>query len=143
MYAVTPCSNCRRLRIIDLKTISSNCPSCGSACEHARAEVLYQSDKQSDAREALGHYSGFVPEKKDNREKIAEADPHSTLVYRYEHGATQEEKMEILAKGLTSLYKTFTVEDVRSVEPKNPEKLLAAMHDAGFVAEVSHGRFKG
>lgn len=143
MYAVISCTGCKRLRIIDCGTIKSECPFCGTSCEHRYAVKLFEDNNQSAVRDALAHYSGYVPEKKDNREKIESLDPHSTLVYKYEHAGSGDEKLEILSKGLTELYGTFTLDHVKEVDPRNAEKVLAAMHAAGLVAEVRHGIYRG
>lgn len=143
MFAVTACTGCGKLRIIDLSVMTSECPFCGTSCEHSKARKLYEDSDQTAVRDALAHYSGYIPEKKDNKEKIRNADPHSTMVYRYEHGGTLDEKLAILSEGLTAIFGTFTLDHVREVDPKNAEKLLAAMHDGGFAAEIRPGVYKG
>ena len=76
------------------------------------------------------------------KRRIEEADPHSTMVYRYEHAADLDEKMEILSQGLTSIMGEFTLEDVEEVAGARAEKMLSAMLDRGFVYETRPGFYK-
>lgn len=143
MFAVIACAGCKKLRIADMDSMTSVCPFCGKSCEHANVNKIYEDRDQTAVRDALAHYSGFVPEKDVRKEKIRHADPHSTMVYRYEHGGTLDEKLAILSSGLTEIHGTFTLEHVKEVDPKNAEKLLAAMHEGGFVAEIRPGVYRG
>ena len=64
------------------------------------------------------------------------------MVYRYEHAADLDEKMEILSQGLTSIMGEFTLEDVEEVAGARAEKMLSAMLDRGFVYETRPGFYK-
>lgn len=141
MYAVIACPSCNRLRVADCDTLTSDCPYCGKTAEHRHLNKLYEDRDQSSCRDAMAHLYGFVPEKKD-KTKIEQADPHSTLAYRYEHASAVEEKIGILAEGLTDLYGTFTLENIEEIDPKNAKRLLAAMCEKCLVAEIRPGRYK-
>ena len=64
------------------------------------------------------------------------------MVYRYEHTSDLDEKMEILADGLTEIYGTFTLEDVEAIVGKRAEKMVAAMLDRCMISEVRHGQYR-
>ena len=106
------------------------------------------SDDQSEVRAALAHATGaddYMPDRAETaakKRRIEEADPHSTMVYRYEHAADLDEKMEILSQGLTSIMGEFTLEDVEEVAGARAEKMLSAMLDRGFVYETRPGFYK-
>lgn len=142
MYSVAPCPGCNRLRIVDNNMLTSDCPYCGKNSEHRTLKKLYSDEDQTACRDAMSKLYGFVPDKKDNKERIEKADPHSTLVYRYERCKSIDEKIDVLSKGLTELYGTFTLQDLEGIDPKNAKKLLETMCDGCYVAEVRPGRYK-
>lgn len=143
MYGLVLCGVCRRPRIADKSKSESTCPYCG-ATEKTKNLVLYfESPDQDAVREALSQATGFVPPDGARRKRrIEEADPYSTMVYRYEHCSDLDEKMEILAEGLTEMKGEFTLEDVESVAGKRAEKMLAAMLDRCMVTEVRPGVYR-
>ncbi|MBQ8180228.1 MAG: hypothetical protein IJ026_07325 [Candidatus Methanomethylophilaceae archaeon] len=103
----------------------------------------FESADQETVRAALDQATGFTaPDTSEKRRRISHADPYSTMVYRYEHSRDLEERMEILAEGLTSIKGTFTLEDVREIDERNAEKLLEAMLDRCIVAEVRPGVYR-
>ena len=74
--------------------------------------------------------------------RIEEADPYSTLVYRYEHCSDLSTKMTILAEGLTEIKGTFTLEDVREIAGDKAERMVSAMLDRCLISEVRIGVYK-
>jgi len=141
MYAVISCIGCKKLRIIDKSSLTSECPFCGVGCEHRYIKTIFEDKDQTAVRDALAHYSGFTPEKED-KTSIELADPHSTLVYRYEHCSDMTLKMEILCKGLTDIFGIFTIDDVESVDPKNATRLIGAMQEMCLIAEIRPGKYR-
>lgn len=142
MYAVVMCPGCRKYRMIDCRSASSDCPFCRTVSKHNELRKYFESEDQTEVRNVLAQATGYIPEKKD-RSRIENADPLSTLHYRYEHCQDLDEKMEILSAGLTDIHGTFTLEDVEEFEPKNAKKMLTAMLDACIVAEIRPGKYKG
>ena len=141
------CSTCGRARVVDKETKSSSCPYCGNTEKTEKMIFIFECNDQETAREALGQAAGFeAPDPKTERakkRKIEKADPYSTMIYKYEHASDLDEKMEILAKGLTKSKGTFTLEDVQEiVGEKNAEKYIAAMMDRCYIAEVRPGKYK-
>lgn len=147
MYGLLQCRTCKRPRIIDLSQKSSACPYCNSQEKTKDARIVYRTADQESAREALTMATGFVPPKmsKEKKQKeIEAADPYSTMVYRFEHASDLDEKMIILAEGLTECKGTFTLDDVREVVGvKNAEKYVSAMLDRCYISEVRIGQYKG
>lgn len=147
-FALIQCSLCGRGRIVSLSDSASTCPWCGYEERNGRARIVMESDDQAELRAALARATGvdgMVPtaeEVRERRRRIAEADPESTLAYRYEHAADLDERMEVLAEGLTELRGEFTLEDVREFEPRRAERMLEAMLARGFVHETGHGRYR-
>jgi hypothetical protein len=141
MFAVVACGKCKRYRMIDRSSLSSVCPFCNENGEHRYMRVIFQDKSQAEVRGALAELSGFVPEK-ENKQRTLDSDPFSTLVYRYEHCSDITEKLEILAKGLTEIFGTFSEEEISKVDPKNPEKLLSAMLELCIAHEVKYGRYR-
>lgn len=145
-YGLVVCSLCKRPRVADMSTVTSACPYCGYSERTGRMRVAMVSDDQSELRSALADAAPAdmptAEERRERRRRIAEADPESTLAYRYEHASDIEERMEILAEGLTSLRGEFTLEDVEGFEPRRAERMLAAMLDRGYVHETRPGRYR-
>ncbi|MBR4503762.1 MAG: hypothetical protein IKP20_02135 [Candidatus Methanomethylophilaceae archaeon] len=142
-YGLAQCGSCKRPRIIDLSKKASVCPYCGTESRTDMISIFYRSESQEAVREALAQATGFVPpDALKKREKIAEADPYSTMVYRYEHCSDLNGKMLILAEGLTEIKGTFTMEDVREIAGDRAEKMVSAMLDRCIIFEVRHGVYK-
>lgn len=143
-YGLSRCDSCGRARIVDLTKATSTCPYCSASYDNSRITTYFASDDQSAVREALSQATGFVPPDAVRRkERIAEADPYSTLVYRYEHCSDLETKMAILAEGLTEIKGTFTMEDVRDIAGSKAERMVSAMLDRCLISEVRIGVYKG
>ena len=118
MYALTRCGVCRRPRIADLSSKESACPYCGCVQKTQDLPRYFQSSDQNAVREALSQATGFVPpDEVRKRERVAAADPYSTLVYRYEHCSDLDEKMQILAEGLKNgeFKNTSTAEELMDI----------------------------
>ena len=143
MYALTRCGVCRRPRIADLSSKESACPYCGCVQKTQDLPRYFQSSDQNAVREALSQATGFVPpDEVRKRERVAAADPYSTMVYRYEHCSDLDEKMQILAEGLTAIQGTFTLDDVREIADERAAKMVAAMLDRGIISEVRIGVYR-
>lgn len=143
MYALTRCGVCRRPRIADLSSKESACPYCGCVQRTQELPRYFQSSNQNAVREALSQATGFVPpDEVRKRERVAAADPYSTMVYRYEHCSDLDEKMQILAEGLTAIKGTFTLDDVREIAGERAEKMVAAMLDRCIISEVRIGVYR-
>lgn len=143
MYGLALCGVCRRPRIADKSNKESTCPYCG-ATERTKNLVFYfESADQQAVRKALGQASGFVPpDTAKSRRRIEKADPYSTMVYRYEHCSDMEERMCILAEGLTRINGGFTIGDLEEIVGKSSERMLSAMLDQCIVSEIRPGFYK-
>ncbi len=142
-YAVTPCL-CGRLRVIDLSSETSVCPFCGKSVKNANVRQLYADDDAQAVRDALAALTGYGAPEEDleAKKRVKEADPLSTLVYRYEGCSDTEEKIDVLSRGLTEIFGTFTLDDIRKVDRKNADKILDAMIVQCVVFESEPGRYK-
>ena len=148
VYGLVICARCRKARVVDKSSKSSSCPYCGNTEKTDKMVFIFECRDQETAREALGQASGFEkPDAKEERarkRRIEKTDPYSTMIYKFEHTTDLEEKMQILAKGLTRIKGTFTVEDVAEiVGEKRAEKYISAMMDRCYIAEVRPGQYKG
>jgi len=144
MYGLSICSMCGRARVIDRSSKSSTCPYCGNSERTDRMVFFYECRDQETARKALAEAAGFeAPNEKAKKKKIEKADPYSTMIYKYENTSDLDEKMKIIAKGLTKIKGTFTIDDVSEiVGEKNAEKYISAMLDRCYIAEVRVGQYK-
>lgn len=143
MYGLCQCSLCRRPRIVDESQETSVCPHCNYVEKTKNVTFFYESRNQDDVRLALSQATGFVaPDTSEKKKKIAESDPYSTMIYRYEHAPDLDEKMEILANGLTSIYGSFTLEDIEKIVGKRAEKMVSAMLDRCIISEFKIGRYR-
>lgn len=147
-YGLTLCGACRRPRIADRSKSTSTCPYCGCTERTGKLNFFFTSEDQNEVRAALARATGadeFMPDPAQvaaKRKRMEESDPHSTMVYRYEHAADLDEKMDIISQGLTSIKGEFTLNDVEDVVGARAEKMLSAMLDRGFVYETRPGFYK-
>jgi DNA-directed RNA polymerase subunit RPC12/RpoP len=139
MYAIISCGKCDRQRIIDRATTTSKCPYCNNSEDHKKIKIIFEDRDQSVVRDALTNQHSF--EKKEKRRE-ADPDPLSTVIYRYEHAKSLQERLELVSYGLTEAFGTFTLEDVEKVDEKNAEKLLNAMLEHCLIHEVKYGRYQ-
>ena len=147
MYGLAICSSCGRARVIDKSSKSSSCPYCGNTERTDKLVFIFECRDQETAREALAQASGFdapsPKEEKAKKRKIEKADPYSTMIYKFENSTDLDEKMMIIAKDLTKIKGTFTVEDVEEiVGPKYAEKYVSAMLERCYIHEVGYGHYK-
>ncbi len=143
MYGVTQCGVCKRPRIVDKSKSKSTCPYCGCVQKTRDLMCYFKSADQDAVREALAQATGYIlSDVMKNRQRMAEADPYSTMVYRYEHSSDLEDKMVILAEGLTAIKGTFTLDDVQKVIGDRAEKMVAAMLDRCIIFEVRVGVYR-
>ena len=148
LYGLSICSRCGRARVIDKSSKSSSCPYCGNTERTDKMVFIYECRAQETARKAWGEAAGCeAPSPKEERakkRKIEKADPYSTMIYKFENSTDLDEKMQIIAKGLTKIKGTFTIEDVAEiVGDKHAEKYVSAMMDRCYIAEVRPGQYKG
>lgn len=143
MYGLVACGVCRRPRIIDRSKSESSCPYCNCVQKTRDLRCFFESSDQDAVREALSQATGFVPpDMVKKKERIADADPYSTMVYRYEHCPDLDGKMEILAEGLTAIKGTFTLDDVREIAGDKAERMVSAMLDRCLISEVRIGIYR-
>lgn len=143
MFALTRCGVCHRPRVMDLSRKESSCPYCGCVQETSDLPRYFQSESQGEVRDAMARGVGFFPpDTSFKKERIAETDPYSTMVYRYEHCSDLEERMTILAEGLTAIKGEFTLDDLRDIAGDRAERMLSAMLDRCIVSEVRIGRYR-
>lgn len=126
--------------MIDRSVATSECPYCGRAVEHKGARIFFEDRDQDTVREALTQATGPVREAPE--EHLPDPDPHSTLVYRYEHCTDPDSRLEVLAEGLREIYGTFTLDDLRSIDPKNAERLLSALLETCLASEIRYGVYR-
>lgn len=147
-FALALCGACGRPRLLDKTRASSTCPHCGCSERTSRIRVCLESDDQSVIRDALaGATSGSELEElrrdaDERKRKMREDDPFSTMVYRYEHAADIDERMEIMSEGLTRIKGEFTLDDMIEVDPKRAKKMLPAMLARGYIFETRPGFYR-
>ena len=144
MYGLALCGVCRRPRVVDRSKATTTCPYCNSHEKTKDLIYYFESPDQDAVRTALSQATGFTaPDGKEKARKIEEADPYSTMIFRYEHASDLDEKLVIIAEGLTAIKGTFSLEDVREiVGDKYAEKYVSAMLDRCIVAEVRIGMYR-
>ena len=150
MYAVVQCSECRKPRVVDLSTKRSTCPACGNTDNVDSLRVICRTRTQEKARENLFKLttgtvvSGFDGKAVSARPKHARrsTDPWSTLERDYEKARTNEERMDVMAEGLTRIFGEFTEEDVMRLDPERGKRLLKTMLDRCIVHETKYGRYR-
>ncbi|MCL2147758.1 MAG: hypothetical protein FWH47_00220 [Methanomassiliicoccaceae archaeon] len=138
-YAIVACGRCGRHRMIDRSSPTSACPFCSRTEANKGLRAIFEDADQNAVREALR--SMHPVEAPEKRRQGADPDPLSTLMYRYESCVDLQERMALLARGLTDIYGTFTLEDVERIDERNAEKLLRAMLETCLVHEVRHGLY--
>lgn len=150
LYAVVQCNECRRPRIVDLTTVHSSCPYCGNTDTVGDLRVLVRTRTQEKARQELlkltssSMMTGFDGKLESPRPKHARrsTDPWSTLERDYQLARGLDEKMNVMANGLTKVFGEFTEEDVLRLDPDKGSRMLAMMLERCIVHEVAYGRYK-
>ncbi len=138
MYALIMCSGCRMNRIIDLAAETSVCPYCGTGIKNETAAVKFQSEDQDEVRQALMGLSGALSEKKVRRD----ADPISTLAYKFDHCADPEIKLMMLAEELTKILGSFSAADVEEIAPGKSREIIRILSAECIITETEPGRYR-
>lgn len=138
MYAAVPCLKCGRTRIIDLSSVSSKCPYCGTVSETKAMRILL---KGEDAREVREKLVAVTSPKEPPKEKRTDIDPMSTLQYSYER-AKGADKLTVLCEGLDRIVGSFTLDDVRIIDKENAEELIKRMMHSMLVIEERPGVYR-
>lgn len=142
-YGLALCNLCKKPRIVDLRGKESDCPYCGYSCKNSEMGIYFESDDQNEVRRILHRGTWFVePDDSEKKERIRNADPHSTLMHRYEKCTDIFDRMTLLAEGLTEIHGTFTMDHVREFAGPKAEKMVAAMLDQCMIYEVGHGKYR-
>ena len=123
----------------DLRNGTSACPYCNAVSDTSKMRVLFSANDQNDVRNALN--SMDPSEYPERKRRTADPDPLSTLVYVYEHTTGTEEKLTVLAEGLTRIKGHFTEEDVEELFPGEGEKMIKMMISADIIIEIKFGTF--
>ncbi|MGI6009796.1 MAG: DUF5817 domain-containing protein [Methanomethylophilus sp.] len=139
MFAIIKCGSCKRPRIIDDSDRNTVCPFCGNTDETKGRRIYFRSSDQKAVREELEKMTGGAHGAKPKEKPMGEEEK---LLYEYQHTSGLDDKMDILAEGLTRIYGEWTVDDMRKFEPKNAEKMLSAMLDECLVFETKYGRYR-
>ncbi len=140
MYAVTVCHKCSKYRMIDMSSSTTGCPYCGTKQTVKESKILFKDQSQESVREAFAEITGFIPQHKE--EKKEDSDPMTTLAYRYEHCDSINEKLDVLASGLTDILGTFTLNDIQEIDYDNGEEIIDVLTENCMVTEVSPGRYR-
>lgn len=150
MFAVVQCTECRKPRIVDLSTKVSSCPACGNTDTVDDLRIICRTRTQAKARENLVKFTsgsmmiGFDGKAMSGHEKHARrsVDPWSTLEHDYEKARSNDERMDIMAEGLTRIKGEFTEEDVLKLDPERGERLLRTMLERCIVHETKYGHYR-
>jgi hypothetical protein len=141
VFGIVLCSSCGRKRIADLRHGTSACPYCNKVTETSELKILFGASDQSKVRRAFSDMDGDrypLPKKRT----ADDPDPLSTLVYTYEHTTGAEEKLTVLAEGLTRIKGCFDGNDLEELFPGTGEQLMRMMISADIVIEIKTGTFR-
>lgn len=137
MFAVVVCPGCRKPRGIKLSSQKSTCPRCGRSIEVRKALVHFKSPDAREIKEFIGTMSGYSPPVEKDSE-----DPWSNLRDKAVAERDPEERLSIIASGLSRMLGTFDSEDIERLIPDKGESYLRLMVDHALVLETSPGRYQ-
>lgn len=137
MFAVVVCPGCHKPRGIKLSSQKSTCPRCGRSVEVRKALIHFQSPDVREIKAFINSMSGFCPPVKEEEC----LDPWIALRDRVKSERDPEERLFVIASGLSEILGTFTVEDVERVVPGKGEAYLRLMVENTLVLEASPGRY--
>jgi DNA-directed RNA polymerase subunit RPC12/RpoP len=140
MYGIVVCISCGRKRIADLNSDTSLCPYCSSVSKIKELNVIYSNADQSDVRKVFENIDS--PKYAEPVKEHTDHDPLSTLVYRYEHATDMQEKLMVLADGLTGIKGSFDKEDVEELFPGKGEKMLKMMISGDIIIEIGNEKYR-
>lgn len=138
MFAVVVCPGCRKPRGIKLSSQKSTCPRCGRVIEVRKALIHFQSPDVREIKAFINAMSDFSPPVKEEECR----DPWIAMQDRIKSERDPEERLFVIASGLSEILGTFTVEDVERVVPGKGEAYLRLMVDHVIVLETSPGRYQ-
>ncbi|MFA7341929.1 MAG: hypothetical protein WCY65_02005 [Candidatus Methanomethylophilaceae archaeon] len=137
MFAVVVCPGCRKPRGIKLSSQKSACPRCGRVIEVRKALIHFQSPDVREIKAFINALSDFSPPVKEEESR----DPWVALQDKIKAERDPEERLCVIASGLSEILGTFTVIDVERVVPGKGEAYLRLMVENALVLEASPDRY--
>ncbi len=147
-FGLALCGACGRPRVLNRSNTSSTCPYCGCSERTSRIRIVFESEDPAEVRSALAgatsrdEIEALEQDRAERRRRAEDDDPYSTLVFRYEHSSDMDERMDVMAEGLTRLKGDFTLDDMMEMDPRRAERMLPAMLSRGYIHEVRPGHYR-
>ena len=121
MYGVVVCSRCRKARAVDLRSKTARCQ-CGNQINLKEARKFFESSDQREVASAVGRLNAEIGGGIEEWEKLAGdaskeevSDVYSRIVSDASDATEVQERMEIVARGLTNAFGSFTKNEMEKV----------------------------
>ncbi len=121
MYGVVVCSRCRKARAVDLRDKTARCQ-CGYQMKLKETKKFFESSDQREVAAAVARLNAEMKGGTEEWEELAGetskdevSDIYSRIVAEASEATEVQERLEIVARGLTQIFGSFTKEEMEKV----------------------------
>ncbi len=121
MYGVVVCSRCRKARAVDLRSKTSRCQ-CGNTLKLKETKKFFKSSDQREVASAVARMNAELEGGIEEWEKMIddssepdEDDPYAKIVAEASCTTNTQQRLEIVARGLSAAFGEFSHGQLRKV----------------------------
>jgi hypothetical protein len=152
MYGVVLCSRCRKAMAVDLRNETASCQ-CGNVLKLKETKKFYESTDQREVASAVGRMNAELEGGIDEWESMVEGsvgadtdDPYSEMISAASSMSDSQERMELVARGLTEILGSFSRNDLqkalRMLGIKDVDDCVDIMLKESIIYEPEPGVFR-
>lgn len=152
MYAAVVCSRCQRARAVDLRDKTARCQ-CGYQMKLEETRKLFESHDQREVAAAVAklnaEMSGGLEEWQRmalDASKAVSDDTFSKIVSEASSVSEVQERLEVVARGLTNSLGSFTMKEfekiMRMLNLRDAEECVQALLRENIIYEPEPGVFR-
>jgi len=152
MYGVVVCSRCRKARAVDLRTKTARCQ-CGNTLKLKETKKFFESSDQREVASAVARMNAELEGGTEEWEKMTDDsskpdvdDPYAKIVADASSTTNNQERLEIVAKGLTVAFGSFSHLELgkvmRMLGTKDVEDCVQALLRENIIYEPEPGVYR-
>lgn len=152
MYGAVLCSRCRKAMAVDLRNETASCQ-CGNVLKLKEIKKFFESADQRETASAVGRMNAELEGGTEEWESMVEGsvgsdseDPYSKMISAASSMSDSQERMELVARGLTDILGSFSRNDLqkalRMLGMKEVDECVDIMLRESIIYEPEPGVYR-